>query len=58
MDNSKSTTFTISTGTRQGGVASPILWCLYCDNMLKELRATGIALLLSTGVPVTPSDLT
>ena len=21
---------------------SPILWCLYCNNMLKELRDTGI----------------
>ena len=38
----KSSTFTITNGTRQGAVLSPIFWCLYCDAMLKELRKLGV----------------
>ena len=40
--NTKSSVFHITNGTRQGAVLSPIFWCLYCDNMLKELRKLGV----------------
>ena len=35
----KSPTFTLTNGTRQGSVLSPALWCVYIDDLLKELRS-------------------
>ena len=34
--------FTIRNGTRQGSIASPVLWAVYCDLLLKELRQLGL----------------
>ena len=38
----KSEQFTITNGTRQGSVMSPILWAVYCDPMIKRLRKLGL----------------
>ena len=38
----KSAEFSISNGTRQGSVMSPILWALYCDPMIRRLRKLGL----------------
>ena len=37
-----STRFNITNGTRQGSVASPVLWCVYLDMLIKELRELGL----------------
>ena len=37
-----SSRFSISNGTRQGSVASPALWCVYLDMLIKELRELGL----------------
>ena len=38
---SRSDIFSIRNGTRQGSIASPVLWSVYCDLLLKKLRALG-----------------
>ena len=38
----RSTTFSIINGTRQGSIASPDLWSVYLDSLLKDLRALGV----------------
>ena len=38
----RSDLFTIRNGTRQGSIASPVLWSVYCDLLIKELRALGL----------------
>ena len=40
-NNSFSDMFSLSNGVRQGGVLSAILYCLYVDNLFKELRRSG-----------------
>ena len=40
--NARSELFTIRNGTRQGSIASPVLWAVYCDLLLKELRQLGL----------------
>ena len=40
--NSKSTPFVTSNGIRQGGVMSPLLFCIYMDVLLLELERVGI----------------
>ena len=39
---SKSDQFCMTTGTRQGSILSPILFLMYMDPLLQELRALGI----------------
>ena len=39
---SVSSVFTISNGTRQGSMASPALWSVYLDLLIKELRQLGV----------------
>ena len=39
---SVSSRFPISNGTRQGSMASPVLWSVYLDSMIKELRQLGL----------------
>ena len=39
---SVSSRFTISNGTRQGSMASPALWSVYLDLLIKELRELGV----------------
>ena len=38
----RSTTFPIINGTRQGSIASPDLWSVYLDPLIKDLRALGV----------------
>jgi hypothetical protein len=38
----KSSTFRITNGTRQGSVLSPALFCVYLDDLIKELRKLGL----------------
>ena len=38
----KSASFSISNGIREGAAASPALWNVYCDKILKELRKKGL----------------
>ena len=38
----RSAPFKLSNGTREGGVASPSLWAVYADGLLKELRRSGL----------------
>ena len=39
---SVSSVFEISNGTRQGSIASPSLWTIYLDPLIKELRQLGV----------------
>ena len=38
----RSEIFPIVNGTRQGSMASPFLWAVYCDPLLARLRAVGV----------------
>ena len=38
----RSDIFCIRNGTRQGSIASPVFWAVYCDQLLKELRKLGV----------------
>ena len=38
----RSEMFPIVNGTRQGSMASPFLWAVYCDPLLARLRAVGV----------------
>ena len=37
----KSDLFDITNGTRQGSVASPVLWAVYCDPLIQEGSGSG-----------------
>ena len=39
---SRSGLFEIKNGTRQGSIASPVFWSVYCDSLIKELRHLGL----------------
>ena len=41
-DTAKSERFKITNGTRQGSMASPALWSVYCDPLLGRLRLLGV----------------
>ena len=34
--------FNVSNGVRQGAVSSPILFCIYVDQLIQELRGSGL----------------
>lgn len=38
----RSDSFSCSNGVKQGGVLSPVLFCLYMDSLLKELKQIGV----------------
>ena len=40
--DTRSDRFPISNGTRQGSIASPSLWSVYLDPLLKALRSAGV----------------
>ena len=40
-NNTATMSFNVSNGVRQGGVASPVLFCVYLDEMLQRLRNSG-----------------
>ena len=37
-----SASFSLKSGTREGAVASPSLWAVYADGLLKEGRRSGL----------------
>ena len=41
FNNTTSNYFSIGNGVKQGGVLSPILYCIYVDNLLKQLESSG-----------------
>ena len=40
--DSKSSQMTISNGTRQGAILSPLFWAVYSDPLLQRLRDLGL----------------
>ena len=38
LDGKRSSSFRLTNGTRQGSVLSPVLFSVYLDDLLKELR--------------------
>ena len=44
-----STSFNLTNGTRQGSVISPVVWCVYCQDLLDRLRSLGIGCHLPGG---------
>ncbi|CAL4101184.1 unnamed protein product, partial [Meganyctiphanes norvegica] len=40
--NAYSEEFMVSNGVKQGGVISPILYCLYIDGLINELKASNV----------------
>ena len=42
FDGQFSDTFNVSNGVKQGGIISPILYCIYIDDLLLELENNGI----------------
>ena len=42
VGESRSETFSISNGTRQGSIASPDLWSVYLDPLIESLRDLGV----------------
>jgi len=43
-----SDTFSVSNGVKQGGIFSPVLFCLYMDELLNRLRSLGVGCHLGT----------
>ena len=41
-NNEYSDSFGVSNGVKQGGVLSPILFCIYIDNLLMSLKKNDI----------------
>ncbi len=41
-DSTHSQYFNVSNGVKQGGVISPILFCIYMDGLLNELENSGV----------------
>ena len=41
-NGSKSSKFDVTNGVKQGGVLSPILFCVYVDDLLKGLKKNGV----------------
>ena len=41
-ENNYSDGFSVTNGVKQGGVISPVLFCVYMDNFLQELAASGV----------------
>ena len=42
-ENTVSSEYTLSTGVKQGGLLSPILFAIYTDGLLRLLQETGVA---------------
>ena len=44
-----SSPFQLTNGTRQGSVISPVIWCVYCQELLDKLRSLGVGCHLPGG---------
>ena len=47
LGGQQSSSFGIKNGTRQGAVASPVLWAVYVNNLLVELRQERLGCFVS-----------
>ena len=59
--NSVSDYFTISNGVKQGGVLSPVLFSIYLDQLIAQLRHLGMGCYMNdsfTGVFIYADDIT
>ncbi len=45
-ESTQSSYFNVSNGVKQGGVISPILFCIYIDGLLVELEKSGVGLFM------------
>jgi hypothetical protein len=45
-DSSKSQYFSVYNGVKQGAVISPILFCVYIDDLLVKLKAANIGCII------------
>ena len=60
-NNSASDYFTISNGVKQGGVLSPVLFSIYLDQLIGQLRHLGMGCYMNglfTGVFIYADDIT
>ena len=60
-NNSVSDYFTISNGCKQGGVLSPVLFSIYLDQLIAQLRHLGLGCYMNglfTGVFIYADDIT
>jgi len=48
MAGISSTYFQALNGVKQGGVVSPVLFCIYIDDLLKRLSASGVGCCLGS----------
>ena len=48
--------FSVHNGVRQGGVLSPILFCVYINNLLQRLSSSGVGCYLGTNFAGTYAD--
>ena len=58
--NAHSSSFQVTNGVRQGAVSSPILFCIYIDKLIKQLRYSSIGCKISNfylGVWVYADDI-
>jgi len=58
--NAHSSSFQVTNGVRQGAVSSPILFCIYIDKLIKQLRYSSIGRQISNvylGVWVFADDI-
>ena len=61
MNNSVSDYFTLSNGVKQGGVLSPVLFSIYLDQLVAQLRHLGMGCYMNglfTGVFIYADDIT
>ena len=52
--------FTVTNGVKQGGVISPILYCVYIDGLINELKASGVGCFMTkvyAGIFIYADDL-
>ena len=53
--------FNVSNGVKQGGVISPMLYCLYIDDLIEELKASNVGCYMGAvyaGIDLYADDLT
>ena len=49
-ENTLSDSFTVTNGVKQGGVISPILFCVYMDGLISELESSQVGCWMGTAL--------